>query len=85
LYQAAINEIGRISTMKLTTVKELAVANAIVEKHVSNLRFARSKLITIGLNDSFFVSAVKLKGKDKEATEQFGIEWAQGPGPVFSG
>lgn len=83
LYQTAINEIGRISTMSLTTVKELAVANAVVEKHVSNLRFARSKLIALGLNDSSFVSAVKAKGRDKEATVQFGTDLVKDRSSIF--
>lgn len=83
LFQTAINEIGRISTMRISTNKELAVANAIVDKHLPNLKFARSKLIAMGLADSTFTAAVKRKGADKAANEQFGIDLAQDPTNIF--
>jgi hypothetical protein len=79
LFQTAMNEIGRISTMKLATVKDLAVANAIVDKHVSNLRFVRSKLVVMGLSDASFGSGVKRRAADKQATEEFAVELAKQP------
>ena len=83
LFQTALNAIAAIATMRLTTPEELAAANAIVEKNIANLRFARSKLIVMGFADSTFTSAVKRKGADKAATEAFGIELAKDPTSIF--
>lgn len=84
LYQTAINEISRISTKSLTTPKDLDEANAIVDKHISNLRYLRSKLIVQGLADSTFTSAVKLKARESRAAEQFAVDLAKERSSIFT-
>jgi hypothetical protein len=69
--------------MRLTTSKELAVANGIIEKHIGNLKYARSKLIAMGFADSTFTSAVKRSAPDKKALEQFGVGLIQEPTSII--
>jgi len=83
LFQTALTEISRISTMKLTSTKELAAANAIIEKNVSNLRYERSKLIALGLADGSFTGAMKAKGSTKAGAESFGTEVAKDPTSIL--
>ena len=77
LYDTAIREIGRISSMKLANPDESKVAIAVLKKQIPNLRFNRSKLIALGLSDSSFRSAVKARTNDKKSGEEFAAELAR--------
>ena len=77
LYDTAIREIGRISSMKLANPDESKAAIAILKKQIPNLRFNRSKLIALGLSDSSFRSAVKSRTNDKKSSEEFAAELAK--------
>ena len=76
LYDAAIREIGRISTMKLTTADEFNRIKVILERQVPNLRFNRSKLISLVLSDTTFINAAKARASTKESAEEFARELA---------
>lgn len=83
-YNTALTEISRISTMRLSTVEELAQANAIVARNVSKLRYNRSKLAAIGLNDSTFTNAVRIQSSDTKSAERFALELAKDPKFIFT-
>ena len=84
LYDAAIREVERISSMKLADPDESKVAIAILKKHVPNLKFIRSKLIVLGLTDSTFIRAVKAKtGNDEKSAQEFAAELAKDRTAIF--
>lgn len=83
VYEAAIREISRISTMSLSTPEQLKTANAIVAKHRQNLRYANSKLLVLGLNDLTFTNSVKASIKDESAFESFLKEVNSDPNAVL--
>jgi len=84
LYDTAIREIGRISNMQLSNPNESKAALAILKQQTPNLRFSRSKLITIGLSDSGFANAVTAKaGNDKKSQQQFAAQLAQDRKSIF--
>ena len=70
-YDAAIRAISGITTMKLETEDDLKSAIAILDRERPNLRFHRSKLVSLAINDSTFSSAVKKKSPDLKAAEAF--------------
>jgi len=76
LYDAAIRDINRAATIKLDTIEDLKAANALLEKAIPNLKFNRSKLVTLGLNDSTLVSAAKEKVRDIKSAEAIAKELA---------
>lgn len=76
LYDAAIRDINRAATIKLDTIEDLKAANALLEKAIPNLKFNRSKLVSLGLNDSTFVSAAKDKVRDSKSAEAIAKELA---------
>jgi hypothetical protein len=84
LYDTAIREIGRVSNMQLSNPNESKAALAILKQQTPNLRFSRSKLITIGLSDSGFANAVTAKaGNDKKSQQQFAAQLAQDRKSIF--
>lgn len=83
LYETAIREIGTIANMKLSTPEELKKANDIVAKQIRNLKFGRSKLISLGLADGVFVEAVKAKAKDEKSAEAFVLELGKDPSSIL--
>lgn len=83
LYDTAIREIGRISSMKLTTAKELELAVGILSKHGPNLRYNRFKMVAEGLNDSVFITAVRAKTGDSKSIEKFALELEKDPMSIF--
>ncbi len=83
LYDTAIREISRIENLQLTVAQDSKLAEGILEQNVSNLRFARSKLIAVALSASSFVSAVKAKVFDQKSAEQFAQELGQDANAIF--
>ncbi len=83
LYDTAIREINRVSTMRLDTVEDLKAANAILDKQFRNLKYNRSKLAVMGLNDSTFLGAVKERTRDSSSTNAFVNEFAQDPNSIL--
>jgi hypothetical protein len=78
LYDTAIREIGGISSMKLANPDESKAAQVILKNQTPNLKFIRSKLISLGLSDSSFGSAVKAKtGNDRKSAQEFAAELAK--------
>lgn len=78
VYDTAIREITRISSMRLSNPEESKAALAILKKQTPNLRFSRSKLISIGLSDGAFASAINAKaGNDKKSQQQFALQLSQ--------
>lgn len=82
-YNTALTEISRISAMKVTTLDQLAQANAIVAKNISKLRYNRSKLAAIGLNESTFINAVKTKAGDTKSAEALATALAKDPAAIL--
>ncbi len=83
LYDAAISEISRVATMKLESLDDLKAANAIIGKHLSNLRYNRPKLVVMGLGDSTFIGALREKTRDSSATDAFALEIAKDPNAIL--
>jgi hypothetical protein len=78
LYDTAIRELGRVSSMKLASPDESKIAIAILKRQVPNLRLLRSKLIVLGLADSTFANAVRTKaGTEKKSQQEFAAELAK--------
>jgi hypothetical protein len=75
-YDGAIRAISGIATMTLGTGDDLKKAFAILDRERPNLKFHRSKLVVLGLNDSTYTSALKKKVPDKRAAEAFAKEVA---------
>ena len=71
LYDAAIREISRIETMNLTTVDEVSRVKTLLERHVPNLRFNRSRLVAFALTDTTFVNAAKSRASTKASANEF--------------
>ncbi|PWT94236.1 MAG: hypothetical protein C5B55_03030 [Blastocatellia bacterium] len=71
LYDAAINDIRKGTSIKLDTANDLKAATALLNKAIPNLRFNRSKLIVSGMSDTTFVGAVKERTRDAKSTEEF--------------
>lgn len=76
LYDAAIREISRIETMKITTVDDLIPIKAILQRHLRNIKFSRSKLISLGLQETSFINAAKARTSDSKKAEEFARELA---------
>ena len=84
LYDTAIREIGRITSMRLANPDESKAALAILQRQKPALRLMRSKLIVLGLNDSGFAGAVRAKtGNDKKTAQEFAVQLAQNPTDIF--
>ncbi len=82
-YNTAIREITRASSLDLKQPQNLKTANSIFEKHVPNLRYNRSKLVSLGLSDSSFISAVRAKVRDKITAEQLAVDLVKDPTLIF--
>lgn len=83
LYDAAIREISRIETMTLATADDFKPVRSILERHVPNLRFNRSKAVTIGLAESTFVNAAKARTSDRAKADEFARELAADNQAIF--
>lgn len=83
LYDAAIREISRIADLKLANPENSKTAQTIIDKHLPNLKFSRSKLVVLGLGESSFVSAVKAKGGDKKSLDQFAQDLSNDPNSIL--
>ena len=83
LYDRAIYEIGQLQTMSVVTVDDLKKVNTILERQIPNLRFNRSNLTDIGLGESAFVAAAKVRTLDKKAAEEFANEPGRDPNAIF--
>jgi hypothetical protein len=83
LYDSAIRALEQGLTIKLETIEDLKVANALLAKQVPNLRYNRSKLVTIGLSDSTFVAAVRDRTKDSKSTDAFTRELGIDPSSIL--
>ncbi len=75
-YVAAIRAISGIGTMRLDTVEDIKKALDILKRERPNLKFHRSKLVTLGLSDTTFANGVKKRAFDKQAAEAFAKELA---------
>jgi len=82
LYDTALREISRVTTMSLDTAENLKRANDIVKKQVPNLKFKRSKLLAMGLSNATFVSAVKAKTADDKSTRAFAEDLLKNPSSI---
>ncbi len=83
LYDTALREINRVATMRLDTVEDLKAVNAILDKQFRNLKYNRSKLTVMGLNDATFLAAVKERMRDSVTTNAFANELAQDPNAIL--
>ncbi|PWT94237.1 MAG: hypothetical protein C5B55_03035 [Blastocatellia bacterium] len=84
LYDAAIREISKGTTIKLDTVDDLKAAIGLFSKQIPNLKYNRSKLVVLGLSDSTFVNAVKERTRDSKTTDAFAKELANDPNSVLT-
>ena len=71
LYDTAIREINHLANINLASLDNVKVARATLEKNVPNLRFNRSKLVSIAMNDSSFIGAARAKSNDPKAAREF--------------
>jgi len=71
LYDTAIREISRLANLNLTVLDNVKVARATIEKNAPNLRFNRSKLVSLAMNDSTFMGAARTKSSDPKAARDF--------------
>jgi predicted phage tail protein len=83
LYDAAIRELSKGTTIKLDTLDDLKAANALLAKQIPNLKFNRSKLVVLGLSETTFVNAVKERTRDSKSIDAFAKELANDPNSVF--
>lgn len=83
LYDAAIREISRVETMKLTTADDFNRLKALLERHVPNLKFSRSKLVAIALSEAALISAAKTRTSNQASTDEFARELAADSQSIF--
>jgi hypothetical protein len=84
LYDTAIRELGRITSMRLANPDESKTALAIINRQRTGLRFMRSKLIVMGLNESTFAAAVRVKtSNDTKTAQEFAVQLAQNRTDIF--
>jgi hypothetical protein len=83
LYDAAIREISKATTIRLDTADDIKAANALLAKQIPNLKFNRSKLVVSGLSDATFAAAVKERTPDSKSTESFAAELAKAPNAIL--
>jgi hypothetical protein len=82
-YERAIRAIAAIATMKLDTPDDLKQALAILEREGPNLKFHRSKLTVLCLNETTFSSAIKKRSPDKQTAEALIKELSADPKAVL--
>ena len=82
-YETAMRAIAGIESMKLEEPHELNRALAILEQERENLKFHRSKLFLLGLNDFTFTIAVKEACPHKAAAAALIDEWRADPRAVL--
>lgn len=83
LYDTAIREIAKIETMPVATADDFKPIRSILERHVPNLRFNRSKLVSVGLSETTFVNAVKARTSDRTKADEFARELAGDNQSIF--
>ena len=83
LYDTAVREIGRIESMRLTTADEFTRVKSVLERHVPNLKFIRSKLVALALNDATLISAARARTSTTKLAEEFAVELATNSESVF--
>ena len=83
LYETAILEIGRIETLGLKTADEFTRAKSIVHQHGPNLKFIRSRLVSLALTDSTLISAARARTNTTKLAEEFAMDLAQNSESIF--
>lgn len=76
LYDTAILEIGRIETMALVTAEDFTRAKSIIHKQAPNLKFIRSKLLAVALNDTTLISDARTRTSTTKLAEEFAHDLA---------
>jgi hypothetical protein len=69
--------------MTLKTADDFNRLKALLERHIPNLKFNRSKLVAIALGESSLISAAKARTNNKASTEEFARELAADSQSIF--